>query len=100
MKNTNQEWLDCGEGTLYLEADGKHMIGCTTRVVELKGFGRILEVYDYSNTPDENFQLIVNAPQLRQKLNLLVKMVEDGDVTSDVMDECREVLAASYGKPV
>ena len=55
------KWLDCGEGTL-LDPVTKNPI--TTRVVELEGFGRVFEVYDYSNEPAENFRLILAAPHL------------------------------------
>lgn len=104
MKNT--EWTDCGEGTMYLEADGKHMVGCTTRVVELKGHGRIFEVYDYSNESEQNFQLLLAAPKLLAALKECMR-----DVATPISDHpwavkqraaheaAREAIEAATFKP-
>lgn len=58
--NTTTTWLDCGDGILNLPSGPV----ARTRVVELKDFGRIFEVYDYSNDPEANFRLILAAPKL------------------------------------
>lgn len=61
MKHSQAPWLDCGEGILQHPGSGRAL---KTRVVEAKGFGRVFEVYDYSNEPDYNFRLILAAPAL------------------------------------
>ena len=54
-------WMDCGEGRLKHPVTGGPV---ATRVVEAKGWGRIFEVFDYSNESDANFRLIIAAPEL------------------------------------
>ena len=63
--NDKTEWLDCGKGTLVHPVTGRPV---TTRVVEVRGRGRIFEVYDYSNESEHNFQLIMAAPSLFSQL--------------------------------
>lgn len=71
MSTKTTEWLDCGDGTLR----NMNLRAIKTRVVELKGFGRIFEVYDYSNEPEQNFDLIVNAPKVKRQRDELVEAV-------------------------
>lgn len=59
--HTPGPWMDCGSGIIDV-ADGRSAIA--TRVVEAKDWGRIFEVYDYSNEPEANFRLILAAPEL------------------------------------
>lgn len=62
------KWLDCGNGML------KHPNGHSvmTRVVELKDFGRIFEVYNYGNDPEGDFRLILAAPAMLKILKDIV----------------------------
>lgn len=60
-QHTPGPWIDAGHGALLHPVTNSPV---TTTVIEAKDFGRILEVYDYSNEPDGNFRLIVAAPEL------------------------------------
>lgn len=68
---TDNMWMDCGEGTLHLPNGN----AITTSVVERKDFGRVFEVYDYSDTPEENLRLILAAPDLLLALRNLVEQI-------------------------
>lgn len=71
--HTTGPWLDCGEGTLRDPLTGQSI---TTRVIEAQGFGRILEVYDYSNEAEANFRLMLAAPELLAALEEAMREVE------------------------
>ena len=66
-KFTPGPWLDCGEGCL--RTPGGAYVG--TRVIEAKGWGRIIEILDESNESDANFRLILKAPELYAALQEL-----------------------------
>ena len=55
---TPTPWLPCGEGTLLDPVTHRPV---TLRVVEAAGWGRFLEIYDYSNEPQANFDFILHA---------------------------------------
>ena len=74
MSENKTEWLDCGQGTMFICPSGAHMREVTTKAVELKGHGRIFEIYDYSNEPEQNFELIVNAPKVKAQRDLLLEL--------------------------
>lgn len=68
---TDNMWMDCGNGTLHLPNGN----AIATNVVERKDWGRVFEVYDYSDTPEENMRLILSAPDLLLALRGLVREV-------------------------
>jgi len=66
-KFTPGPWLDCGKGSLRTPEGA-----CVdTRVIEAKGWGRIIEILDESNESDANFRLILKAPELYAALQEL-----------------------------
>ena len=68
VEHAARRWIDCGEGVMKLP-DGRDVL---TRVVEAEGWGRIMEVYDYSDDPEGNFRLLLAAPQLLEALKWVV----------------------------
>jgi len=65
-------WMDCGEGML-LDPTTRNPV--CTRVVEAKGWGRIFEVYDYSDAPERNFAMILAAPQMLEALEYAAELI-------------------------
>ena len=66
-------YLDCGEGTLTHPVTGRPI---TTHVVELSGFGRIFEVFDYSGDPERTMALILKGPEMLAGLKQAVALLE------------------------
>ena len=65
------KWNICfGQGILLHPVT---LVPVTTQVVELEGFGRIGEWYDYSDSPEENIALISAAPDLLEACKKLVE---------------------------
>ena len=90
--HTPGEWMDCGSGTLLHPVTHAPV---STRVVEAKDWGRIFEVYDYSNQADANFRLILAAPEL---LAALKNLVETPDVYQADMQQARAALSKAEGR--
>ncbi len=74
---TAGRWMDCGEGILNDPVTGKPL---TLRVIEAEGWGRIAEVYDYSNEPDYNFRMLLLA---RNHLPALLKLARHAAILAD-----------------
>lgn len=99
---TEKIWMDCGDGILR-EAASDTLV--QTSVVEEKGFGRIFEVFDYSNEPLKNLRLILAAPEA---IAVLEEFVDDcgfiDDLESDWPDlyitflKAKKVLAKAKGQ--
>lgn len=62
---TQGPWIPAGCGTLNDPVTGSPV---TTQVVEAQGWGRILEVYDYSNEGPANFDAVLAIPAILSAL--------------------------------
>ena len=101
MNDIKTEWMDCGCGTLEHPVSHAQI---TTRVVELSGFGRIGEWFDYSSEPERNFHLIVNAPKMFDALRRIANGEFAGNVASAeqvtaLRDIARAAVADATFKP-
>lgn len=77
LKHTPGPWMLCGDGTLWDDIGNGETRPITTKVIEAKGFGRIADVYDYSNEPDANLTIMLKAPELLAALRRVVKDADD-----------------------
>lgn len=97
-QHASPQWMDCGEGILIHPT--AHEPICT-RVVELKGHGRIFEVYDYSNEPEQNFRMILASPELLDALKMLVNVCTHPQSTKDEMRliarEAQDAISKAQG---
>lgn len=99
---TDKIWMDAGDGILR-EAASDTLV--QTSVVQEKDFGRIFEVFDYSNEPLKNLRLILAAPEA---IAVLEEFVDDcgfiDDLESDWPDlyitflKAKKVLAKAKGQ--
>ena len=60
-KHTPGPWTICGNGILTHPVSGREL---QTTVIEADSWGRIFDIYDYSNEPEYNARLIAAAPEL------------------------------------
>lgn len=99
---TEKVWIGCGDGILR-EAASDTLV--QTSVVEEKGFGRIFEIFDYSNEQVKNLRLILAAPEA---VAVLEEFVDDcgfvDNLESDWPDlyitflKAQKVLAKARGQ--
>ena len=88
-------WMDCGEGRLKHPVTGGPV---ATRVVEAKDWGRIFEVFDYSNESDANFRLIIAAPELLAALEgFHPSRIESRGDLARAWEDARAAIAKAKG---
>ena len=92
-KHTPGPFTDCGEGTLLHPSSHRPI---TTRVIEAKGWGRIAEVYDYSNESEDNFRLLLAAPKMLSACRAVVAAWEHGDLAAAAR-ACADAIAKAEG---
>ena len=99
-QHTPGPWVECGQGTLLHPVTNNPI---TTEVVEAIGFGRIFEVYHYSNENEANARLIAAAPELLEALIALESGVRNWiseGVSPEMLASARAAIARAEGRSV